>query len=213
MARTLIVFGARRGTGLALARLARQRDLAVTAVVRPGSNAGAVTALGCTIAYADALSPHEVSQVLAGAGAQTIVVSTLGGAGNVDEIGNGHVIDAAVAAGVGALWLVSSLGAGDSRAYASKRLLDAIGTVLEAKTRAEDRLKASGLRHVIIRPGGLLDTPATGNARLLDAPDVHGFIGRTDLAALILGGLDDEQLTNKTFAAIDPSCHPPPRSI
>lgn len=205
--RDLVIFGARGGTGLELARLARGSGWAVTAVIRPGAEPGTLPGLGCRVAEADALNPEAVAAVVAASRPGRIVVSTLGGGGpngpDVDSLGNMAVIDAAARGGTERMILVSSLGCGDSRAYASERLLAAIGEVLMAKTQAEDRVRASGLPFTIVRPGGLISDPPTGQGALYDDPRVHGRISRPDLAAVILSCLASPNALGKTLSAID----------
>lgn len=204
---TLVVFGARSGAGFELARLAGRAQVAVVAVVRPGADHAALAGLGCRVVEADACDPAAVGAAFRGLSPGIWVASTLGGrAGEsfVDAVGNRAVIDAARAHGAGRMLLVSSLGAGDSRAFASERLLAAIGDVLAAKTEAEEHLRASGLAYVILRPGGLVDGPANGTGELSGAPDRHGFIGRGELARLALGCLVSGEHDRMTLSAVDP---------
>ena len=211
--KTLVIFGARSGAGFELAATVRRSGIAVVAPIRPGADGSALRNLGCQVLEADATSPASVAAVFRGAPADAWVASTLGGRGGaalVDEVGNATVIDAAAAHGAARMLLISSLGAGDSRRYASERLLAVIGSVLLAKTRAEDHLRASGLAHVIIRPGGLVDGSATGTGELTEAMDVHGSISRGELAALALDCLIRVGRLGRTFAAVDSQHIPPP---
>lgn len=113
-----------------------------------------------------------------------------------------NVIDAARSAGIRRFILISSLGAGDSREYASERLLAAIGPVLEEKTRAEQHMMASGMDFTILRPGQLLDGSPTGRGLLCEDPSVHGCIRRADLAALIMDCLDRKETISCILSAI-----------
>lgn len=202
----LVVFGARTGTGLDLVRLARAAGWGVIAVIRPGADAGDLPGLGCRVAEADAVDVAKVTEALAAARPGAVVVSTLGsraGGPPVDHLGNAAVIDAAVRAGAERMVLVTSLGCGDSRAFASERLLAAIGEVLAAKTRAEDHLRVSRLPFTIIRPGGLVADPPTGQGALYDDPRVHGRIARPDLAAVVLSCLTGQGALGRTLSAVD----------
>ena len=58
--------------------------------------------------------------------------------------------------------LVSSIGAGDSRAGSPAGMLRVLGPVLVEKEKAERHLIDSGLTFTIMRPGVLKDNPATG---------------------------------------------------
>jgi uncharacterized protein YbjT (DUF2867 family) len=205
--RDLVLFGGRTGTGLELARLARAAGWTVIAGVRPDSDASSLLASGCRVAEADALDTRAVMAVMAGTRPGRVVVTTLGSKGGgppADDLGNRAVIDAAAAVpGTERLVLVTSLGCGDSRAFASARLLDAIGEVLDAKTRAENHLRTSGLPFVIVRPGGLVGDLPTGQGALYDDPRVHGRITRPDLAAALMPCLDGAAHLGRTLSAID----------
>src|ERR1700722_4528906 len=61
---------------------------------------------------------------------------------------------------------------------------------IEAKTAAEDDLRARDLDWTIVRPGGLTDDPATGRIRLASPPLPPGTIPRADVAAVIAALLD-----------------------
>jgi len=197
----LLIFGASRGTGLEVARLARRKGQSVYGVIR--SQSAALEQLGVKTLSGNVDDAAQVADVCLQARDAGAVVSTLGG-GTSDGDGTMRVIDAVRAGGIRRFILVSSLGAGDSRAYASQRLLDAIGPILEEKTRAENHLAASGLDFTIIRPGQLLDAPANHRASLREDPSLHGGIPRADLAALILECLDQPETIGRTFTAVDP---------
>ncbi len=206
MTRDLLLFGARTGTGLELARLARAAGWRVTAMIRPGAASPELTALGCTAVEGDALDRSQVSRAFAACALPPVVVSTLGGGRPdqpVDYEGNLNVIDAAKAFGASRMILVTSLGCGDSRVHASERLLAAIGDVLQAKTRAEDHLRAAAVPHVIVRPGGLVSDPPTGQGALYADTCVHGRITRPDLAGALLPCLTDARVLGRTLSAID----------
>ncbi|MBB4267979.1 NAD(P)H-binding protein [Roseospira visakhapatnamensis] len=204
--RRLMLFGGARGTGLEVARLARERGWTVVALARPTSSLDGLVALGCTVVIGDALDTGHVSGMLRVHGTGASVVCSLGGGpGDIAPDGRGvtTVVDAMVATGLRRLVMVSSLGAGDSRPFASERLIAAIGKVLEEKSRAEAHARAAGLDLTIIRPGGLVTTPASGEGALFDDRRVHGRIGRGDLAALILHCLETPASIGRTLSAID----------
>jgi len=204
--RRLLLFGGTRGTGLEVARQARERGWEVVALARSTSTLDGLMDTGCTVVVGDALDKMHVAGMLRVHEAGAAVVCTLGGGpvgASADYAGTANVADAMVATGLRRLVLVSSLGAGDSRAFASDRLLAAIGAVLEEKTRAEEHARAAGLDLTIIRPGGLLATPANGQGGLFDDPRVHGRIGRADLAALIVDCLENPASIGRTLSAVD----------
>jgi len=202
-----LLFGASRGVGLALARRLRVRGDRVTALVRPGSHREDVDDLGVAIVEGDALHADDVERAFSRHGRVGLVVSTLGGrvptGARVDDAGNRIVIDAAVRARPGRFVLVTSLGCGEMRASMSERALAAFGDALLAKTRAEEHLRATDLPWTIVRPGGLLDGPASGRGVLVEHPDVHGSIQREDVAALVVAVADDPGARGRTLVALD----------
>lgn len=206
--RDLAVFGGRSGAGLAIARAAAAAGWRVSAIVRPGADTTALATCRCRVIEACASEPRALTAALARLPRGAALVSTLGGRQGrvfIDEVANRVLIDAAVQRQCARLVLVSSLGAGDSRAHASPRLLDAIGDVLLAKTRVEQHLRAFGPPHVIVRPGALTDGPATGTGQLTPAADAHGGISRAELARLVLDAVATPALDGQTLAAIDPA--------
>lgn len=214
--RDLVVFGAGGGTGLELARQARALGWTVTGVIRPDADPRDLSGSGCEVAEADALDPRQVAGVFARSRPGRTVVSTLGGRPGrppVDYLGNAAVIDAAAREKTERMVLVSSLGCGDSRAFASERLLAAIGDILLEKTRAEDRLRTSGLPFAILRPGGLIADPPTGQGALYENPRVHGRISRSDLAAIILLCLTSEKVLGRTLSVVDRTSPAAPKDI
>lgn len=158
------------------------------------------------VASVDVADTTSVAGALNGLRPQAII-STIGGAGPdallIDEVGNNAITDAAVACGVRRVLQVSSLACGDSRAYASERIIAAIGPVLDAKTRAEDRLRNAALDWTIVRPGGLTDGEPTGQGALYDDPRVHGRIARADLATLLLDALATPASIGRVLSAVD----------
>src|SRR5690606_34213272 len=200
----VLLFGATGRTGQHLAALARKAGLSVHAAGRdPGRLAALAEGNGNSVVDA---ADRSAVEALVRTRSPDAVVSLIGGTagdGFIDESGNIAIADAAHAAGVRRVVQVSSLGCGDSRAFASERLLAAIGAVLEAKTRAEDHLRRLDLDWTIIRPGGLTDGEPTGNGALYEDPRVHGRIARADLASLIIACLAAESTVRKVLSAVD----------
>ena len=206
--RPLLIFGASRGVGLELARLESAAGRSVVALLRPKSDGGHLQQIGVQILRGDALSRPDIGQALASFSGSFDVVSTLGGRGGggrlADDDGNINVIDAVAASdGAGRFVFVTSMGCGDMAPYRSEKAVAAFGAVVDAKTRAEDRLRETDLDWTILRPGGLLSEPSTGNGLLTQNPEVHGFIRRADVALLIFRVLRDPTTSRKAFAVVD----------
>jgi len=204
----LVIAGASRGVGLELARLARAGGRPVVALVRPGSDSSELLRLGVEVVAGDALSRADADRLFAGVPAGCDVVSTLSGlAGDgrrADDEGSINVVDAAAAAGVtGRFLLITSIGCGEMAPYRSERAIAAFGAAVDAKTRAEEHLRRSGLAWTILRPGGLRSAPATGNGILSTDPEMHGFINRSDVAQLAARALSDPSTLGRAFAVVD----------
>lgn len=213
MAACTVIFGARRGVGLHLARLLRQARVPVIAMLRPGTDAAALEAMGVGIIRGDAFVRDDIEATLdlageGGAGAGGFdVVSTVGGRHEdgrfADEDGNINIADAAAARGVGRFVLVTSIGCGEMAPYRSERAIAAFGAAVDAKTRAEDHARRVLPFATFIRPGGLRSEPATGRGILSEDAQMHGFIHREDVADLVARALRDPATQGRAFAAVD----------
>lgn len=209
----LIVFGAGSATGAAVVEAFRRRTGRPVIAVRrrpPSTPDGhGVRGVVC-----DALDRAAVGALFDDAPADAAVVTVLGGkpgdAVPVDDIGNRNVIDAAGAQRH--VVLVTSLGCGDTAELVSPRLRQAIGGILDAKTRAEDHLRRANGRFTILRPGGLMEGERTGTAELSETSTASGMIIRADLAELVVDVLLDTAHRGRVYGAIDPHLRPPPRT-
>lgn len=207
-----VIFGARTGVGLHLARLLRGDGVPVVAMLRPGADAGELEAMGVRIARGDAFLPEDIDAALDLAlefdpDGEFDVVSTIGGRREdgrfADEDGNINIADRAAARNVGRFVLVTSIGCGDMAPYRSERAIAAFGAAVDAKTRAEDHARRVIRAATVIRPGGLRSEPATGRGILSDDPQMHGFIHRADVADLVRRALRDPATEGRAFAAVD----------
>ncbi|GIL51057.1 hypothetical protein Vafri_7191, partial [Volvox africanus] len=165
----------------------------------------------------DALNKDDVQRVFDGIEEVDAVVCTLGGTvadPRVDSEGNINVIDAAIKKGVKKFILVTSVGCGDSKDAPGERVYNILKPVLVEKDKAEEHLKAAGaagkIVYVIVRPGGLVSEPATGNAIVTEDNTVSGMIHREDVAALVVKALFSKKADNKVLTAIDPTKVPGP---
>jgi uncharacterized protein YbjT (DUF2867 family) len=205
--RPVLILGASRGVGLALACLLRRREVPVFAMLRSPAAAGDLESLGVQIVYGDALSMSDVARAFRNLPGRADVVSTLGGrAGNgryVDDEGNINVIDRAAAYPVERFVLVTSIGCGEMAPFRSERAIAAFGAAVDAKTRAEEHLRRAIPSATIVRPGGLRSEPATGRGILSTDPEMHGFINRSDVAAIVARVLHDPETAGGAFAAVD----------
>ena len=167
MTGSVLIFGGTRGAGFQVARLLRKQGDAVTVLVREGSNAAELEAIGANIVRGNALDRTAVDAAFA-SGMFRAVVNTLGGKrGELprpDIEGTRQISAGAQRAGVRRVLMVTAIGAGDSKSAVAPYVLKVLGEVLEMKTQAEAILQDSGLNYTILRPGGMTDDPASGTA-------------------------------------------------
>ena len=62
---------------------------------------------------------------------------------------------------------------------------------LDAKAKADQRLRASGLEYTIVRPGRLTDDPGTGLVEVGTPLERRGEVPRDDVAAMLVAVLDE----------------------
>jgi uncharacterized protein YbjT (DUF2867 family) len=208
MAVPVVIFGAGGGVGFHLARLLRERGVPVFAMLRGSAAVPELEALGVRVAHGDAFLADDVDRTLALPGnGEFDVVSTIGGTtpdGRMaDDEGNINIVDRAAGRDVGRFVLVTSIGCGEMAPYRSARAIAAFGAAVDAKTRAEERLRQAIPSATIVRPGGLRSEPATGRGILSDDPRIHGFIHRADVADLVRRVLTDPATEGRAFAAVD----------
>eukprot|EP00741_Cyanophora_paradoxa_P016272 tig00020911_g15711.t1 len=119
----------------------------------------------------------------------------------VDFHGQVAQIEAARAAGVEHVVIISSMGMSDPNHMLNKMGPD--GNILKWKKKAEDHLRASGLKYTVIRPGGLLDEPAGQKQLLVGNDDIAGAgrpsVPRADVAEMAVRSLRAAGAANRTF--------------
>jgi len=123
----------------------------------------------------------------------------------IDRDGVIRLATAAKAAGVANFVLISSLGVTHP-----EHPLNKYGRVLDMKLAGEEAVRklygAAGFRHAILRPGGLLDSPAFRHALRFDTGDrISGSITRGDVAEAAVISLWHPKAANKTFELIKAS--------
>lgn len=126
-------------------------------------------------------------------GADAVVFSAGGGPdGNIDRKrtvdfeGAVKSIAAAKALGISRFVMVSAMSVDEPPAVGSS---DVWRAYVEAKRDADAALRDSGLEWTIIRPGGLLDEPATGHVTLAKTV-ARGSIPRADVAHVLADCLE-----------------------
>ncbi|HEY9888824.1 MAG TPA: SDR family oxidoreductase [Candidatus Obscuribacterales bacterium] len=204
------VAGASRGVGFEVVKGLRQQGCTVAALVRTDDTQATLQSLGARVYIGDALDREGVKAALTDfATAPFAVVTTLGGRGILrdeprsDYWGNRHLVEAAQGLPCQRVLLVSSIGVGESAIALPPEVLATLRPALLAKAKAEEYLIASGLPYTIVRPGGLLSAPATGQGCLTEDVAVAGSITRLDVADLVIQCLQSPLAVNKVLSAVD----------
>jgi uncharacterized protein YbjT (DUF2867 family) len=200
MSRVLII-GGHGKIALRLAPLLVERGDVVTGVIRNPDHQDEVAATGAIPLIADVehLDAAGLADVVQGQDA--VVWSAGAGGGNpartyaVDRDVAVRSMDAAKAAGVDRYVMVSYLGAGPDHGVPEDSSFFAYA---EAKTAADEHLRASGLDYTIVAPGPLtLDEP-TGLIEVANPGD--GRVSRADVAGVIAAVLADDSTVGRTIA-------------
>lgn len=204
----LLIFGAGgTGVGALSAALARQAGHPVIALVRREAQAVTLRQQGVTVLIGDACDPQAVDRACQQAGENATVISTMGGP--QEYLAHRTLINSAEQNGIRRMVLVTSLGCGDSWPYLSPRAKAAFGQAVREKSLAESWLQTSTLAFAILRPGGLLNGPATGQAQLSQAAEVHGLVMRADVAHHALNLAQSPALSGQIFSVVEPGLTPP----
>lgn len=195
----LLFGGAGSGTGALILQLALEQQRPVVALVRNTQKIAALQQRGVQVVQGDACDEQSVERACVLAGAEAMIISTLGG-GQEYHV-HRTVIDTAERCGLRQMIMVTSLGCGDGWSSLSARAKAAFGQSVRQKTLAEVWLQTSRLEYVIVRPGGLLNGEATGLAQLYEMP-VHGMINRADVAEVVSRLAQKEVLGNRVYTLV-----------
>ncbi|QHB31038.1 SDR family oxidoreductase [Yersinia canariae] len=202
-----LIFGAGHGVGAHLLALANSpansalNPRPVTLLIRNPQQAESLRSQGLTVVCGDACDPESVYQACQLAGPEAAIISTLGSR-TADYQGNRLIIDTAEKLGLKRMLLVTSIGCGDSWPTLSPAARAAFGQAVREKSLAESWLQTSGLIYTLIRPGGLLDKPATGKATCLQA-EAHGMVTRADVAMHLSQMVEDPATYHQIYALVD----------
>lgn len=190
-----------------IARLLARRLTAVgdevVALIRNPGHAADVREDGaepvvCDLEHA---TPDEVAEAVRSADAVVFAAGAGPGSGaqrkaTMDRDGAIVLLRAAELAGVPRYVMVSAMGAADPPEGD-----EVFAVYLRAKGDADEALRQSGLRWVVVRPGGLTDDPATGRVRVGERLD-RGEVPRDDVAAVLAAVLRDDLAGGRTFDVV-----------
>lgn len=197
---TTLVIGAAGQIGRMIVRKMHERGEPVIAMLRKAD--AELEALGVEIRFADleedfshALAGCDQVIFTAGSGAKTGADKTI----LVDMWGAMKSVDAAKRVGVKRFVMVSSRGAEDPDNGPA-----AIKHYSVCKKMADDHLLASGLGYTILRPGRLLNEPATGgfSTTMPDAKEAQ-IITREDVADACIYCLQTSGAINKIYPLVN----------
>ena len=203
----VLIFGGTSGTGLGAARVLAERGDGVTVAVRESSDTSALQELGVHTALANVFDSGSVGEVMAAGDFTAVVISLSGEKGveqRADREGAMVIVDAAKAAGISRVLMVTAIGCGESRAAVAPKVIEVLGEVLAAKQVAEEYLMAAGLEATIVRPGGLTNDPPSGTAIKTADQTVMGVANRADVGALVVECIDEPETIGGIYHTVDP---------
>jgi uncharacterized protein YbjT (DUF2867 family) len=194
----VVIAGGHGQIGLMLGQLLTEDGHRVRGLIRKQEQAADLEAIGVEPLVFDL--EHDDGLGAAIEGADTAVFAAGAGPGSgaerkltMDRDGAIKLIDACKHVGAGRYVMVSSMNA-DANASGD----EVFAVYLRAKGEADEALRASGLDHTIIRPGGLTDEPGYGRIALGEELP-RGSIPREDVAATILLALPAPNTVGRTF--------------
>jgi uncharacterized protein YbjT (DUF2867 family) len=197
----VVVAGGHGQIALQLQRLLAERGDEAVGIVRNPDHVADLEQVGAKAVVLDLeqAGVEDVVGVIDGADAVVFAAGAGPGSGaarkdTVDRDAAILLADAALAAGVRRYVMVSAIKVDD----ADPESQDVFQVYLRAKAAADAYLRAQDLDWTIVRPGRLTDEPGTGKVRL--GPDVaYGEVPRADVAAVLLGVLDEPATAGKQF--------------
>jgi uncharacterized protein YbjT (DUF2867 family) len=193
------VAGGHGKIALRLLRLLAERGDRARGLIRNSDHAADLEGVGATPVGADLenLDPDAIARSIAGV--EAVVFSAGAGPGSgparkrtVDYGGAVKLIDACRLNDISRYLMVSAMGVHDSGARGPE-----MRPYYDAKLEADQALAASGLDYTIVRPGRLTDDPGTGLVEASARLERGGQIPRDDVAAVLVGCLDDPSTIGK----------------
>lgn len=198
----ILVAGANGQTARQLVRMLVADGHEVRGLVRKEEQTRNVESDGAEPALVD-LETDEVDGKVGEAveGCDAIVFAAGAGPGSgaarketMDYGGAVKLIEAAVKRGVSRYLMLSTTGADNPESRDEK-----MRPYLEAKGRADERLRNSGLDYTIIRPGRLTDEDGMGRIDAAESLGRYGEIPREDVARTFAVSLEAGNTIGKTF--------------
>jgi uncharacterized protein YbjT (DUF2867 family) len=197
----VVVVGGHGKIALRLLALLSQRGDTGRGLIRDPGQAADLEAVGAEAVVCDIEAEEDISSAVGEADAVVFAAGAGPGSGpdrkwTVDRDGAVKSVAAAKKNGIGRFLIVSSTGAGDP-----PQGNETFEIYLRAKAEADAAVIESGLDYSVVRPGGLTDDPGTGKVEVSEEPK-GGQIPRADVAAVLLGCLDEPKTAGKVFEVI-----------
>jgi nucleoside-diphosphate-sugar epimerase len=189
-----------------LARLLVEQGDQVTGLIRNPDHAADVADDGASPVVLDLETAEDeaVDAALVDAHADAVVFAAGAGPGsgasrkNTMDLGGAvKLADAALRTDTRRYVMISAIGADDAPDDDD----EVFSVYLRAKRDADAFVRAAGLEHTIVRPGGLTDEPGTGRVAV-GAHVEPGQISRDDVAAVLAGVLHDPLTAHRTFELV-----------
>jgi uncharacterized protein YbjT (DUF2867 family) len=196
---TVVIAGGHGQIALRLGALLSARGDAVRSLIRNPDHEADVRATGAEPVLADLERLDDLAALVEGADAVVFAAGAGPGSGperkrTVDLGAAVKLLEGARSAGVPRYLMISAMGAADPAAGS-----EAMRPYLEAKSQADAAVAASDLEWTIVRPGGLTDEPGTGRVEVAPSLGRSGSITRDDVAAVLVGCLDEPRTVRATF--------------
>jgi uncharacterized protein YbjT (DUF2867 family) len=200
----VVVAGGHGQIAMQLERALSERGDEAVGIVRNTDHVTDLQQLGAQAVVLDLeeASVEDAVGVIDGADAVVFAAGAGPGSGperkhTVDRDAAVLLADAALAAGVRRYAMVSAIRVDDADPHSD----DVFQVYLRAKAAADAYVRDQDLDWTIVRPGRLTDDPGTGRVEV--GQDVeHGEIPRADVAAVLLGVLDDPATAGKQFNVV-----------
>jgi uncharacterized protein YbjT (DUF2867 family) len=120
----------------------------------------------------------------------------------IDNMANQNLARAAKAMDLRQIVVISSIGAGNSRDAVSYMYKWPMLSVLNAKTKSEDFIQASGIDYTIIRPGGYTEKEISDEIAFGEGGRITGLVKREQIARVCVDALENPAMKNRIFEVV-----------
>ncbi len=202
----IVIFGSTGGSGKELVKQGLELGYEVTAFARTPAKLDEFKSENLKIVSGNVFNFADVEKAIIG---QNAVLSALGNptlkVNTTTSEGTRNIIKAMQTHNIRRFICETSLGVGDSREQAgfffSKIIIPTLlKNPIADKEIQEQIIQASDLDWIIVRPGGLRDSPKTSKYRAGLDKSISGNISRADVAEFMLKQIESNEYLRKTPA-------------